>query len=215
MYKLFLLCLALAIASASFAASDAASDVLTRDDGQCLAQNSVNLVIMEGMDKSGTANPNFLINYVHLVLAKITKVNAVAYVNDSTLAEDFCSHLTNVLPTSFKERVWLSVSSDSGLWSLDVSKRLAYLSEVATTCNQHGLNVGISSDRATWTTVFGSKDASLDVLKGLPLRYISQDGNSNFNDYPDNDFGGWLNPTMKQYLSNQNVCNHNMAFEFY
>ena len=214
MYKLLVLCLAVAFASASFAVL-APSDVITRDDGTCLASNKINLVTMEGMDKSGNANPNFLINYVHLVLAKITQVNALVYATDAVVAEDFCSHVVNVLPTSFKERVWLSVNADNSLWTLDVSQRLAYLGTIVSTCTQHGLNLGISSDKESWAAVFGSSDASLDALKSLPLRYISQDGNSNFNDYPSVKFGGWLNPTMKQYLTNESFCNHNMSFDFY
>ena len=63
--------------------------------------------------------------------------------------------------------------------------------------------VGIRSDSAYWSTVFGSVNGCSDV-GNYPLWYVSENGYPDFQDFKS--FGGFKVPKMKTYNTMQSRC---------
>lgn len=66
-----------------------------------------------------------------------------------------------------------------------------------------GKKVGIYASRYMWTSIMGGLD-KCTFFGSYPLWYAHYDNNANFNDWVS--FGGWKNPTIKQFTGTTNLC---------
>ncbi len=74
---------------------------------------------------------------------------------------------------------------------------------------KYGFRVGIYTNYNNWDLIVG---LSWDELSTLPLWYANYDGQLNFDDFKP--FGGWSQPTMKQY-SDTTLCGVGVGLNWY
>lgn len=48
-----------------------------------------------------------------------------------------------------------------------------------------------------------------------PLWYAHYDGQANFDDWEKSKFGGWAQPTLKQYAGDATLCGFKLDLSFY
>ena len=190
----------------------AESGINTRDDlikkskAECFAKSQIRRVIMEALGEDGIINLNFFPSYLNLRNGGIHDIEAIVRTNDSIPIERTCWTLAHYLPVGFNGTVWLSVESNTRLWSLNIEDRIPFLENLTQTCTQHGLAVGIYSDVVSWRRVMGNQLAGSNKLRALPLLYFNENDARNFNDFSYSTFGGWNKPIQKEYKRGYYLC---------
>jgi len=173
----------------------------------CIANLNANLTTLELVDVVGNINSKtFLLNYIASRDAKIKNVDAIVRVNDSLVPEDLCNGVAGGLPARFSGNVWLSIQNYQTLWSLPIDQRISYVENLTKACQNHGLKIGIASSALEWHDVFGSSAVGSDVLKKVPVWYVNNNGNADFDDFDYAGFGTWDSPSLKSYSVNAYVC---------
>jgi len=98
--------------------------------------------------------------------------------------------------------MWFDVEQCSGCWS-SADTNCGYIGSAVNEAVKLGVHVGLYSSLYEWGATMGSSCTS---FKGYPLWYAHYDGEENFNDSPDYEFGGWTSPAMKQYSDSGPSC---------
>ena len=196
--KVFLTLLLLTLTSANLGVFPLPRS-LSQDIFQCYLQKNVSLVLGLAWNGDSGADPQFNISYTNAKAAGIQNYDAVAHMSDKWSADDVCNGIVHTLPATFDGTVWFYFMQNANFWSKPTDQRMSYIEEVVKTCQQHGLKIGVYSVYSAWHFIFGFGYLGSEVLDSLPLFYISQNKEENFNDYQYNAFGNWKNPTMKDY----------------
>jgi hypothetical protein len=89
--------------------------------------------------------------------------------------------------------VWLMIPYNYGKDNTNKSRQ--YMLDAVSSLQSFGLDVGVGSSADYWETTFG--DFSNPNLVSLPVLYWGGDDQDNFDDWPQNQFGGWVKPTQK------------------
>jgi hypothetical protein len=156
----------------------------------------LNFMVLELMDSFGHLNPNFLANYQTVQSAKVKSIDIYLPFTDLFTPTEICDNITNNVPSGFTGTVWLYVQS-AGWLSTNTTANLDFIVNVAEECETSGLNVGIGSSNTTWAQITGN--ATNSYLQALPLWDINDDNIGMFSDWNYSSFGGWKQPTQKQY----------------
>ena len=77
-----------------------------------------------------------------------------------------------------------------------------------------GRSVGIYASHYMWLQILGAVDRC-NLFTSLPLWYAHYDNKMDFNDWIANKFGGWTEPTMKQFTGNSQVCGFGVDLSYY
>eukprot|EP01114_Cavostelium_apophysatum_P009745 TRINITY_DN22_c0_g2_i2.p1 TRINITY_DN22_c0_g2~~TRINITY_DN22_c0_g2_i2.p1 ORF type:complete len:160 (+),score=22.92 TRINITY_DN22_c0_g2_i2:286-765(+) len=121
------------------------------------------------------------------------------------------SAIGNVLSGVDFGMLWIDVEQCSGCWSDDDGSNCDYVAEAASAASNAGYNVGIYSSEGEWGDTVGE---DCNSMSSYPLWYAHYDDDDSYSDGAYN-FGGWSNPTMKQYNGNTNVCGNNIDQDWY
>jgi len=205
MLKICLITLFLTFALAEIAIN-AGDFLVSKFKAECFELDKMRKFILNALGGNGVVNLNFLPSYINIRNAGIHDIDAIVRTNDSIPIERTCWTLAHYLPVGFNGTVWLSVESNTRLWSLNIEDRIPFLENLTQTCTQHGLRVGIYSDVVSWTNVMGGQLVGSDKLRALPLWYFNDNGIRNFNDFSYATFGGWNKPTQKEFERGASVC---------
>lgn len=65
-----------------------------------------------------------------------------------------------------------------------------------------------------WNQIFGAADAC-QLFMDRPLWYAHYDYKEDFDDWEANKFGGWLEPTLKQFTFKAEVCGLKVDESYY
>jgi GH25 family lysozyme M1 (1,4-beta-N-acetylmuramidase) len=216
MLKVILIALVFASAFATFGVDFSVyQGALSASTFSCFVNNGVRFTSIQLWEQPGVINPYFKENHAAAIAAGIPYNDAYAFVCDNFSAEEICSGVANNLPSGFNGQVWLDIEPSGSCWSGAVGSRLAFVASVATTCEQHGLNMGVYSSYGSWEGVMGSAGASSSVLTRLPIWYAHYDGADNFNDFNALAFGGWTHPAVKQYAGTTSFCGTGVDLNYY
>jgi len=214
MLKIYLISLVLTCALAKFAINNANYGT-PKNTADCYSRYNVTHVLVDVLNERGVVVPDFLASFINLRNANISNIDAIVRTTDSIPIERTCWILSHYLPVSFNGTVWFSVENRPNYWKLNVTDRVPFLENLTQTCSQHGLKTGVYSDAVTWAQVMGSQTAGSDKLRALPLWYKNENNQANFNDFSYATFGGWKQPSIKEYATAQYLCNYYIhGFEF-
>jgi len=185
-----------------------AQGILTPQQFQCLIDKGKEFMIMQLWRSNGLINPYYKTNYETAQAVGIKKIDAYAFIcNSINTPEQICNGIVNNLPANFRGRVYIDIEPWTGCWVGTPEERLKFAEDVATTCLQHGLDMGVYSCHWDWVQVFGSGELSSPILTKLPLWYAHYDGKDVFDDdFKTQTFGGWTTAIMKQYLPTFPLC---------
>jgi len=91
--------------------------------------------------------------------------------------------------------IWFDVEQCSGCWSSE-SANCGYIGTAVNEAVKLGAKPGLYSSVYEWSITVGDGCKS---FSNYPLWYAHYDGEENYDDTSDWDFGGWKAPSMKQY----------------
>lgn len=74
-----------------------------------------------------------------------------------------------------------------------------------TAFDQRQRSVGIYASHYMWIQIFGQADAC-QLFVDRPLWYAHYDFKESFEDWDSNRFGGWVEPTLKQFTDREEIC---------
>jgi len=115
--------------------------------------------------------------------------------------------------TSFNGTIWFDVEQESPYWST-TSANQQFFNDVISTFQSLGASVGIYTSKSQWTSIMGS---SFSGGSSLPLWYSHYDNIRAFSDWAKSsigNYGGWSQPTVKQYQGDQSICGCNTDFNW-
>lgn len=204
MFKLCIISLVLASAFAGFAVDLWRAEELTRERGRCLVKNKVTRAIVEMSDEKAKINTNFIMTYIDLLASGIRDIDAAIIVINRLDPNQLCYDISVNLPAFFNGIVWFNVLKGDFLWFDSLENRLRYLEDLVKTCANYNIKAGISTSPEDWEGAMGDLSVTSSFLTTLPIWYDDHTTNQNFEGYTH--FGGWGTPTMKEYLTDQSLC---------
>ena len=89
-----------------------------------------------------------------------------------------------------------------------MSSNAQFVTEAVQEAQNLGINVGMYSSLYEWAQTVGTGTTNFN---NLPLWYASYDNVPSFNNPTNWGFGGWSNPSIKQYNGNTNTCGVNVC----
>ena len=146
--------------------------------------------------------------------------------NATTQVNELVNYLESLLETKDSSSIydyttgtiWLDIETNpsSGCsWTLGTPEsNCDYIQELITAIESRGRAVGIYASGYMWNQIMGNRDNCQKYAK-YPLWYAHYDGKANFEDWPTNKFGGWTNPTIKQYSGGTVLCGYNFDLSFF
>jgi len=170
----------------------------------CFAKQNITRVTAELVNAQGVWNSQFVSNYYNALEAGIPEFHAIVRVNDSFVPLELCQNISYNLPENFNGTTWLYMNKTN--WNRGSSQSLPYLLNLTWTCQAYLWNTGIYSDAKDWTEIMGDRTKGQSILRLLPLWYISGNKVIAFDDFDVAGFGGWTNPSMKEYVGKTYFC---------
>jgi len=165
--------------------------------------------IMEVWGSDGQDNQYFDQDYKNAKANGMDQVDTYATICDRFTVDQIVSGVSDRLPSDFDGSVWIRIAAGFGtcFGNNTAGHRIEYFEDVVKELKNHGLKIGgIFTDNYSWNAVLASEQIkSSDLLSSLPLWYQGLTNNPNFEDY--RQIGGWTQPTMKNYLLGNYMCN--------
>lgn len=121
------------------------------------------------------------------------------------------SYITSTCSNAWSKRVWLDIEG-SQYWTGSTTSNQAWYKGLVDACTASGYTCGVYSSKSQWEAIFGSSTFSYG--SSLPLWYAHYDSNPSFSDYSTYSFGGWANPTAKQYNGDVTLCSFDVDLDY-
>ena len=77
-----------------------------------------------------------------------------------------------------------------------------------------GRAVGIYASGYMWNQIMGDRN-SCPYFSTYPLWYAHYDGKASFDDWETSKFGGWTEPSIKQWSGGSSLCGYQFDLSFY
>jgi len=184
----------------------------------CFKKHKKDFLIMQIWGGGEGINGDFVKNYKKAKAAKITYIDAYAFICngcDGNTPANICKKINETLPGDFNGTVWIDVENCEGCWKGSPKTRLKFVQAVVKKCNETGMELGVYSGLGVWESVFGKAGFDGGSLKKLPLWYSHYDDDPSFKDWPSVKFGGWEKPAIKQYKGSTPYCKTTVDFNAY
>ncbi len=209
--KALLLSLTVSLAVSKIALSiDVYSDrPVTAECFQYDVANNYGPFIMQVWDSNGQANQYFDQDYKTAKANGMDQVDTYVTICDKFTPDQIASGVSDRLPSDFDGSVWIkiSVALNPNFGNNTAGHRIEYYEDVVKELKNHGLKIGgIFTDSYSWNALLASEQVkSSDLLSSLPLWYQGITNNPNFEDF--RQIGNWTQPTMKNYIFSNYMCN--------
>ncbi|KAL4463517.1 hypothetical protein ABPG72_014920 [Tetrahymena utriculariae] len=219
--SLFLL-VALSINSANAVIGVDVSDPIDEDTFNCLIDNyGIEFVISRGYESIGQVDYDAIdtnLNARSAGLITDVYLFPCLAIDPSQIASDFVSSMVDGNGNDVYGTVWIDIeynpSSTCG-WSSDINQNCNFLNNLVSSLQSYGKLVGIYSSQYQWSSIFADQD-NCPYFTSLPVWYAHYDGSASFDDwYNGYSFGGWSDPSIKQYDGNETGCGAGVDFNFY
>jgi len=117
----------------------------------------------------------------------------------SQQVQEMVAYLQKFDAQKYYRRVWLDIEAPS-LWGSQSDNR-AFFEGLVSELQALNQEIGVYTSASQWVPIMGS-----DYTAGssFPLWYAHYDGEKSFSDFTP--FGGWSQPTMKQYAGSSTTC---------
>lgn len=114
--------------------------------------------------------------------------------------------------------VWILLDNNPSFgcsWSsYSIISNCEYLKKIVQALELKGKKVGIYSNKEKWIQIFGNEDFCKD-FSNYPLWYSNLNNDPSFSDWNVVRFGGWVRPSIKQFIKGVNVCNCEINLNFF
>ncbi|EGG20328.1 hypothetical protein DFA_07452 [Cavenderia fasciculata] len=169
----------------------------------CLKSNSFTYVIIRGL-KYGQPDPNGPESIENAWDGGMTKVDVYAMPCPLCVSRSGYSQVFGMIQSikAYNAKfglVWIDVQGP-GYWSLYPDENQAFFKSMVMGANAAGYAVGVYTSAEQWSQIMGQWDGAAS----FPLWYSNLDNIPSFSDF--SPFGGWINPTIKQYNSDVVEC---------
>lgn len=94
--------------------------------------------------------------------------------------------------------IWLDIEIFN--WFDDKNRNRRFFEDLLSAL-EHYLPIGVYTNQNNWSVIMGS---DYNGGSSFPLWYAHYDGQPSFADFKP--FGGWHNPTIKQFAGDENIC---------
>jgi hypothetical protein len=109
-------------------------------------------------------------------------------------------------------RVWLDIEG-SGYWLNNYANNWAWYKRLVNACMAtSGVTCGIYSSQSQWVSLFGGSGYAYGSNLALWYPRYPYNQSPTFSDFQY--FGGWTNPSIKQYVGSASACGANVDLDF-
>eukprot|EP01132_Coremiostelium_polycephalum_P001189 gene1189-1502_t len=95
--------------------------------------------------------------------------------------------------------VWLDIEGTQ-YWSSDIQTNRNFFNDMVQGAKDMNIPIGVYTSASQWSPIMGAWDGGSE----FPLWYAHYDNSASFSDY--RTFGGWSNPSIKQYMGDVSAC---------
>lgn len=172
---------------------------------QCLSNKGWGYVILNSYVSYGVVNSNVVGN---LAAAKAAGLSTDIFhfpCSTQDAATQINADINNVGFGNFGT-MWIGIEYNPTIgcqWGSNQTANCQFLADMISAANQAAVVVGVYSSPYWWNTIVGS-DCTAGNDAASDLWYANWDGAKNFTDFQA--FGGWTQPTMKQYSESIDIC---------
>jgi len=117
------------------------------------------------------------------------------------------------LSSPFTGTIWIDVEQQSPYWSSQGANQ-QFFNDVVSTLQAANANIGVYTSKSQWIPIMGS---SFTGGSSLPLWYAHYDKKQSFSDWSSSaigNFGGWSQPTIKQYNGDLTTCGCGVDYNY-
>lgn len=104
--------------------------------------------------------------------------------------------------------LWIDVEGTQ-YWSSSTSNNVNFIQAMVNEGKARGISLGMYTSNSQWSPITGGSTA----FKSLPLWYPHYDNNPSYSDWVS--FGGWTQPSIKQYCGTTSICSTGIDKNFY
>ncbi|EGG24519.1 hypothetical protein DFA_02762 [Cavenderia fasciculata] len=206
MYKQIILFVVLVSAIFGLSKATLAVDISSQTNTSsfdCLKSNGYSYVIIRGLE-TGQPDPNGPESIENAWDGGMTKVDVYAVPCPLCVSSSGYGQILRMIQSIKAYNVkfgtiWLVVQG-AGYWSTYRDENQAFFKDMINGANTDDYSVGVYTSASQWQQIMGSWNGAASY----PLWYSNYDSNPSFSDFKP--FGGWTSPTIKQYNSDQMVC---------
>jgi len=187
---------------------------MTQEQWQCLANAGVSFAVIEAWDGGYDFNSQISTCVNNAIAGGISNIDIYAFLcsqcSGNTPVSSAIQTLVSNLSGIKYGYLWIDVEQCSGCWSSSEAN-FAFVQSAVQSAQNLGVNVGVYSSQGSWGQTVGDATG----LSSVPLWYAHYDGNPSFSDWSSVSFGGWENPSVKQYDdSGYSSCNVNVDVDW-
>jgi GH25 family lysozyme M1 (1,4-beta-N-acetylmuramidase) len=175
---------------------------------ECLAQSDIDFVIPRAFCSTGKLDINIKQNLENAWAGGMSHVDIYMFPCFP------CNNPTEQAKTLISElkgynygMVWVDIERRQ--WSSNFEKNRKFILELVRELAKKAY-VGIYTNYNNWAHIVG---VDWEILKHYPLWYAHYDKDPSFSDFEP--FGGWKEPSMKQYQGTTKMCNGNVDFNLF
>mmetsp|Transcript_61684 Transcript_61684/g.75633 ORF Transcript_61684/g.75633 Transcript_61684/m.75633 type:complete len:224 (-) Transcript_61684:18-689(-) len=189
----------------------------TYDDFTCLKQ-SIEFIITRAWHSYGAFDSTSITNLKNAQNAGFGLNSTDVYFFPCTTtgrptATEQMTYMINNLTNAGAQygMIWLDIEGNpksTCSWSqYSDTTNCNFIQELTNTAVKMGKKVGIYSSKGEWESIVFSSVKACPEVGIYPLWYAHYDKQPNFDDWSVEEFGGWTQPTIKQYTDDQRYCN--------
>jgi GH25 family lysozyme M1 (1,4-beta-N-acetylmuramidase) len=175
---------------------------------ECLTQANIYFVIPRAFCSTGELDPNIKQNLKNAWAGGMTHVDVYMFpCFPCNNPEEQVKTLISELKGYKYGIVWVDIERRK--WSKNLEKNRKFLLALIAELGKKAY-VGIYTNYNNWVSIVG---ADWEALKHFPLWYAHYDNDDSFSDFEP--FGGWREPSMKQYKGTTKMCNGEVDFDLF
>jgi len=184
----------------------------------CFKSNGVNMLIARAWHSTGTVDTTacgtlqsaqsagIAVRDVYMFPCPTCSASAASQVNSMV------SYLSSTCPFLWSGKIWLDVEG-SQYWLGSSSSNQNWYKALVDGCKASGYACGVYGSKTQWEDLFGS--ATFSYGTDLPVWYAHYDSTASFTDWGSYSFGGWDNPTGKQYKGDYTLCSFDTDMDYF
>mmetsp|Transcript_5485 Transcript_5485/g.5440 ORF Transcript_5485/g.5440 Transcript_5485/m.5440 type:complete len:211 (+) Transcript_5485:18-650(+) len=180
------------------------SDYISSDAFHCMAQNGYSFAVARGYCSFGGVDPNGVDNIENSIDGgmNVTDVYLFPCVPCGNPAGQVDALVDYIAGTGYG-MVWLDIETYS--WSSNLASNQQFILALANELVNQGQSVGVYTNYYNWQSIVG---LGWTGVSQYPLWYAHYDDWPSFGDFTP--FGGWNEPTIKQFNGDVTVCGVNV-----
>lgn len=176
------------------------SQPVSVSDYSCMKSNGFTYTVVRGYQQSNHVDPNAAQTIANAWNGGMDEVEVYLFPCPTCgNPEAQMDNLIDGLVGSTYGMIWLDIEGPD-YWYSSTSSNIEFIQGLVNEGNARGVKLGIYTGNSQWTPITGSTTQ----FKAYPLWYAHYDNNPSFSDFTP--FGGWTQPTRKQYEGTTSFC---------